>query len=1059
MRDTARILIVDDTPDHLSLLGELALRDGFTPVYASSGAEALQVLEREPVAIMLLDLVMPDMDGMAVLAELSRRGLLGALPVVIVTALDDRDARLAALRAGAIDFITKPIDRVEVACKMRSLVELSRLRAESVHGFKRRAADELQARVESAVAGLPLVIYEMQGRDTTEHRGNWLIGDSVAVAGMSRDALLAKASWLAQVHPDDREHAMALLAGALDGTTPRYTHRFRLKVAGEYRWRLNAASLCPETGCLRGALLNIDEQVQLEDQLRHTQKMEAIGKLAGGVAHDFNNVLAIILAYVGFVRDALPPGDPRREDLEQVARAADRGTGLATQLLTFARQQPVLRQPTDLNVALAGVERLLVGALGSGIDLTMCLSATPMIVEIDRVQFDQVLLNLAVNARDAMPTGGCLSIALEQFNERWIQLRVTDTGVGMDAHTRERVFEPFFTTKAVGKGTGLGLATSFGIVKAAGGSFRVESAPGQGASFVVELPVAAGPADAAPPADPAAVDAARARGAVRVGRSVLIVEDEHELRTVMRRVLEGAGYEVHVAANGLDAIAKLDALAPVLSAVISDVRMPGCNGYVVAEHAAKVAPRAAILLTSGFVDGLEQRTGVPILWKPVPPARLLQAVAEAIVARRTSLPPFTVAASASRPPAVPPRAVQRSLAPETRSPGPAQPRRDRLLVVDDDEAIALAHQRALTHSGFDVTVVGSLARARHALSEGDLDGLVIDAALPDGSGFDLIGELRGARSEIPVVMLTSAPSVESASRAVRSRVSDYLPKPFPSEELVTVVRAAVETGRIARLRSKLLAARFGGDELVGDIAATARSFAEALTRIQILFQPIVRAADGTVFGYEALLRSDQPGFGAPLRLLAAAEVLGRVDDLGLAVRGCVALTMRAHVHRTEAIFVNLHPSELRAELLTAVTEPLGEHAARVVLEVTERASLDVGPRLVDELAQIREFGFRVAVDDLGEGYAGLASLVHLRPDIAKIDMSLVRDIDRAPLKQDIVAALVDMAKRSGILVVAEGVETKGEARLLTQLGCDLLQGYLYARPGPAFPPGGLLRVP
>lgn len=169
--DDARILIVDDEPVNLKLLGDLALREGFTPIFAHSGAEALKLVRREPVALMLLDLMMPDMDGMEVLAELGRRDMLRALPVVMVTALDDRQARLGALRAGAVDFITKPIDRIEVACKMRALVELSRLRSESVRGLKRRAADELLARVDSAVAGLPLLIYEMSGNTPASSPG------------------------------------------------------------------------------------------------------------------------------------------------------------------------------------------------------------------------------------------------------------------------------------------------------------------------------------------------------------------------------------------------------------------------------------------------------------------------------------------------------------------------------------------------------------------------------------------------------------------------------------------------------------------------------------------------------------------------------------------------------------------------------------------------------------------------------------------------------------------------------------------------------------------------
>jgi EAL domain-containing protein (putative c-di-GMP-specific phosphodiesterase class I) len=300
-------------------------------------------------------------------------------------------------------------------------------------------------------------------------------------------------------------------------------------------------------------------------------------------------------------------------------------------------------------------------------------------------------------------------------------------------------------------------------------------------------------------------------------------------------------------------------------------------------------------------------------------------------------------------------------------------------------------------------------------------------------------------------MTTAAPSIESAARAVRSRVSEYLPKPFAADELLRVVGASVEAGRIARLRTKLLAAKYGGDEFISDLPATERVFERALSLIRMVFQPIVRSSDRTIYGYEALLRCDEPDLSSPLRLLAAAELLGRVEDVGRIVRASVAATLNAHPDRSEAIFVNLHPLELRAGLLSEISDPLLALADRVILEVTERASLHSGPELDRELALISSLGYRLAVDDLGEGYAGLTSLITLQPNVAKIDMSLVRDIHRAPLKRDIVGALVEMARRSEILVVAEGIETMEECAVLIELGCDLLQGYLFAKPGPAFP--------
>jgi EAL domain-containing protein (putative c-di-GMP-specific phosphodiesterase class I) len=395
-----------------------------------------------------------------------------------------------------------------------------------------------------------------------------------------------------------------------------------------------------------------------------------------------------------------------------------------------------------------------------------------------------------------------------------------------------------------------------------------------------------------------------------------------------------------------------------------------------------------------------------------------------------------------------PASIALPLAP--RSFGETPLRKERVLIVDDDKALSDASRRILD-DGFEVLVVHTAAVARAALVDGDFDALVLDIDLPDGSGLDLLRELRGKNSELPVVMTTGALTTEAATQAIQSRVTEYLPKPFAAEALRRTVRAAVDSGRVSRVRNKLLAARFGGDEFVKDLAETERNFELALPRIRMVFQPVVRSADSSTFGYEALLRCDEPSLASPLRLLAAAEVLGRVDDVGRVVRTSVAAVLRADPERLKAIFLNVHPSEVRADLLADPTDPLLDMAHRVILEVTERASLEGGPKLDAELSGIRQLGYRLAVDDLGEGYAGLSSLVHLRPDIAKIDMSLVREIHRMPLKRDIVAALVDMARRSGIVVVAEGIETVDERDTLVDLGCDLLQGYLFAKPGPPFP--------
>ncbi|MFI5306848.1 MAG: response regulator [Polyangiales bacterium] len=922
------------------------------------------------------------------------------------------------------------------------------------------------------------------------------------------------------------------------------------------------------------------ERGRMQNQLRIADRLASVGTLAAGIAHDFNNILGAILSFATFVQEKLEDSDQRRSDIDEVLSNTQRGVALTRQLLTFCQQQPSAKRAVDLNDSLTQLHKLLVRTIGSNITLTVELPAKKVVVQIDPVQFDQIVLNLAVNARDAMPDGGNLHIKLSSLDrpgpagrvKRLGVLTVRDTGSGMSESVSQRIFEPFFTTKQPGKGTGLGLATCFGIVQDADGAIRVDSAEGKGTTFTIELPLSA------ERVEEATVD----RSSVREGRGeqILVVEDDQALRRSAVRVLQGAGYRVHAAADGDEGVRRIDELGSGLDVVVTDVVMPGRSGYEVLEHLSRVRPDAVAVLTSGHSGDNVPRSKpleLPILWKPWSPRALVRAVGEALAVKdpaKSQRPSSSVqhaqgelvlvveddeatqkaltrmlaaggystasatTLSAARQalergpeprlmlcdlslpdgsatelldfirikfPALCPRVfvltggivdaagcrlvdsgafrilhkpiepkrllehlagVRSSWHPPGQEPAktrghssrPPPPMRERskpsggrVLLVDDDEVLAQVSSRVLSEAGFDVVVATTLATARHVLSQGDLDALVSDVGLPDGSGLDLLRQLRGASSELPVVMMTGAPSVESAAIAIRGRVREYLSKPIPPDELVRAVRSAIEGGKITRLRNKLLAARCGGDEFVRDVPGTEQSFARALQKIRVVYQPIVRSVDDSVYGFEALLRCDEPTLASPLRLLAAAEVLGRVVELGQAVRASVAATMIEHHDRVEAIFVNLHPSELRADVLVRSVDPLLPLARRVVLEVTERASIEGGAKLDDELFRIRELGYRIAVDDLGEGYAGLTSLVTLRPDIAKIDMSLVRDIERSPLKQDIVAALVDMARRAEIIVVAEGVETLAERDVLAQLGCDLLQGYFYAKPGPPFP--------
>jgi len=349
---------------------------------------------------------------------------------------------------------------------------------------------------------------------------------------------------------------------------------------------------------------------KLEGQLWASQKMEAIGNLAGGVAHDFNNLLSVILSYTGFVLDGVREGDPQREDLLEVVKAADRAVALTRQLLAFSRRQIMQPVPLDLNEIAAGVERMLQRILGEDIDSVQVFAPDLGLTLADPGQIEQVIMNLVVNARDAMPEGGKLTIETsnveidEEYATRhvavkpgsFVQLVVTDTGCGMDRQTQTRIFEPFFTTKEKGKGTGIGLATVYGIVKQSGGNIWVYSEVGKGSTFKIYLPRELSAATAT------AIKSPTVQRRFAGTETIVVVEDEEALRKVAQRALEAAGYRVLTAANGEEAILTCRQYEDGIHLLLTDVVMPGMSGRVLAQQLSKTRPTIQVLYMSGYTD-------------------------------------------------------------------------------------------------------------------------------------------------------------------------------------------------------------------------------------------------------------------------------------------------------------------------------------------------------------------------------------------------------------------------------------------------------------------------
>lgn len=392
-------------------------------------------------------------------------------------------------------------------------------------------------------------------------------------------------------------------------------------------------------------LRDTTERRVLEEQLRESQKMEAVGRLAGGIAHDFNNLLTVIRGNAELLRESPLETATAQELIDDIRGASERAGGLVRQLLTFGRRQPARPEVLDLNVVVNEMAGMLSRLLGERVAVVANLSKTPIRARIDRGQIEQVVMNLAVNARDAMPRGGTLTISTDAFwggtptsPVKFAALVVSDTGTGMTAEVRAKIFEPFFTTKGPGKGTGLGLATVYGIVTQAGGRISVESTPGAGTSFRVDIPWC----DDQPTSSWAGYSGTSTTREHRAGRgrTVLLVEDEDGVRKLARIALEAYGYTVVEAPDGetaLDSVANWQSI----DLLVTDITMPGMGGRELAEQVRARRTEIGVVFISGYTADAGRLDGVPgsiFLAKPFTPADLLKVAAKAIARATREVP-------------------------------------------------------------------------------------------------------------------------------------------------------------------------------------------------------------------------------------------------------------------------------------------------------------------------------------------------------------------------------------------------------------------------------------
>jgi EAL domain-containing protein (putative c-di-GMP-specific phosphodiesterase class I) len=368
-----------------------------------------------------------------------------------------------------------------------------------------------------------------------------------------------------------------------------------------------------------------------------------------------------------------------------------------------------------------------------------------------------------------------------------------------------------------------------------------------------------------------------------------------------------------------------------------------------------------------------------------------------------------------------------------------------ILLVEDDEAVRQVYSRLLGRDGFSVLIAHNGVEAMTLIAREKVDLVLSDIGMPDMNGVELLKALRLEDLDVPVILMTGNPQIDSATKAVALGALRYLTKPVDGEELRRVAAKAIALHRLARVKREALATLGVVDKQHGDLAGLDAGFGRCLSTLWMAYQPIVSWSARSVFAYEALLRSRESTLPCPKAMLDAAERLDRVHDLGRAIRQAVARDIPTF-DPTVRVFVNLHPLDLLDDDLVGGTCALRPFSRRVVLELTDRAPLDGMHDIRARVAALRALGYHIAIDDLGAGYAGLTSFAHLEPDVVKVDRSLVQDLGSDRTKQKLLGSLAQLCGQLGMSVICEGVETCEERDALLALGCDLLQGYLFARP-------------
>jgi signal transduction histidine kinase len=653
--ERTQVLVVDDDERNLHAI-KTVLEDVADVVLARSGEEALRHLLKADFAVILLDVYMPGMDGYETAQLIRSREHTKRIPIIFISAINKDNEHLARGYAmGAVDYVFKPVEPIILQSKVSVFVDLFQMRREIqnkalqekklqdenilAHTERLRAERELSRvlrRQSAIIESLPIVFY-LENRDAPARALHFVSGNFLALTGYTFESLAAEPDlWLDRTHPDDRARLAAAWAARHDGLD--YAVEYRWQTAdGSYKHFLDQALPLADSPEYAGTLLDVTDRKELESELLHARKMDAIGQLTGGIAHDFNNLLTAVLGGLELIEARAQIKPEHQKFLAVTRRAAEQGASLVARLLVFARKQKLEPASIDIAALSSAVTQLLSHTLGGLVTLEWHVSDELWQPYADAGQLELALMNLAINARDAMPNGGTIDIRCHNAKGRdiglaqgdYVVLAVSDTGCGIAQEDIERVTEPFYTTKMAGKGTGLGLSMVYGFARQSGGTVRIQSHVNEGTTVEIWLPRALSTSNLALAIDACASKAATDPPSADTLR-VLLVDDHDEVRVTVAELLEELGYRTLVAASGNQAMALFSEHKDAVDVVVSDYAMPSMSGSELIQKIREQRPGIAAIIITGYAEAIANLPDdTLVIAKPFTPKQLQMAIASA----------------------------------------------------------------------------------------------------------------------------------------------------------------------------------------------------------------------------------------------------------------------------------------------------------------------------------------------------------------------------------------------------------------------------------------------